>query len=142
MTSAYQYRANNESLFALAKVMEVTCEEADCVEWCKEVGLIDKTKFCPLCSMPMRLSCELKRWRCCRSTQHATGKEVNLGMLTNSFFSETKLNLCSAVRLLLAWFMRLAHGQTSELADVSERAVHNWDSGKPGSSATSNTCAA
>ncbi|KAG6579737.1 uncharacterized protein IUM83_19909 [Phytophthora cinnamomi] len=106
--------------------MEVTCEETDCVEWCKEVGLIGKIKFCPLCSMPMRLSCERKRWRCCRRTQHATGKEVSLGMLTNSVFSETKLNLCNTVRLLLAWCMRLAHGQDRELADVSERTVHNW----------------
>ncbi|KAG6574688.1 uncharacterized protein IUM83_10930 [Phytophthora cinnamomi] len=122
MASAYQYRANNESLFALAKVMEVTCEEADCVEWCKEVGLIDKTKFCHYAACP------------CGS---AASSSVGAAAAVRSM-PQAK----SAVRLLLAWFMRLAHGQASDLADVSERAAHNWDSGKQGSSATSNTCAA
>ncbi|ETI50234.1 hypothetical protein PPTG_20906, partial [Phytophthora nicotianae INRA-310] len=94
--SPYQYHVDDTSLFAIDKVMEDTCDEARCVDWCMQVGLIDKEKTCPPCTLPMRLSLVRKRWRCCRRKQHAEGKEISLGMLTSSFFTEAKIKICSA----------------------------------------------
>lgn len=122
----YQYHIEDSSLFAMDRVMEVTCDEPRCVYWCMEVGLIDKAKHCPLCFQPMRLSLARKRWRCCRRKQHANGKENSIGMLTNSFFNDAKIKLRSAVRLLLAWCMRLPQANAAELAGVTEATVQNW----------------
>ncbi|ETI55501.1 hypothetical protein F443_01822 [Phytophthora nicotianae P1569] len=124
--SPYQYHVDDMSLFAIDKVMEVTCDEARCVDWCIQVGLIDKAKTCPACSLPMRLSLVRKRWRCCRRKQHAEGKEISLSMLTSSFFTEAKIKICTAVRLLAAWCMRLPQANAAELAGVSEDTVQYW----------------
>ncbi|ETP53323.1 hypothetical protein F442_01761 [Phytophthora nicotianae P10297] len=122
----YQYHVDDMSRFAIDKVMEVTCDEARCVDWCIQVGLIDKAKTCPACSLPMRLSLVRKRWRCCRRKQHAEGKEISLSMLTSSFFTEAKIKICTAVCLLAAWCMRLPQANAAELAGVSEDTVQYW----------------
>ncbi|ETI36544.1 hypothetical protein F443_17371 [Phytophthora nicotianae P1569] len=101
--SPYQYHVDDASLFA-----------------------IDKEKTCPACSLPMRLSLVRKRWRCCRRKQPAEGKEISLGMLASSFFTEAKIKICSAVRLLAAWCMRLPQANAAELAGVSEDTVQYW----------------
>ncbi|KAL3667010.1 hypothetical protein V7S43_007955 [Phytophthora oleae] len=103
------------------KVMEVTCEKVTCVQWCMRVGLIDREKRCPLCQQPMRQAPTRKRWRCCHRTQNEDGKEVCRGLLTSSFFNNSKLLLCSLVRLLLAWCMRLPQDQAAEMAVTTEK---------------------
>lgn len=90
------------------------------------VGLIDKAKLCPTCGFDMMPSFARKRWRCSRRAEHATGKEVSRGMLTSSVFNDSKLKLHRAVRLLLAWCMRLSQVQASELVEVCERTVQDW----------------
>ncbi|EGZ27725.1 hypothetical protein PHYSODRAFT_261596 [Phytophthora sojae] len=116
--SPYQYHLDDESLFAMDTVLKVTSEQALCVEWCIVVGLIDREKCCPKCQLLMRRAPTRKRWRCCRRTQHADGKEASRGLLTDSFFNESKLQLCSTVRLLLGWAMRLPQEQAAEWAEL------------------------
>ncbi|KAG6587193.1 uncharacterized protein IUM83_02697 [Phytophthora cinnamomi] len=126
MDTLFQYHIEDEGLFVLAHVMKVMCDEETCVLWCMEVGLIDRSKLCPLCGADIKPSVARKRWRCSRRAGHQEGKEVSRGMLTSSFLNETKLKLHHAVRLLLAWCMRLSQVQASELADVCERTVRDW----------------
>ncbi|KAE8910603.1 hypothetical protein PF005_g1515 [Phytophthora fragariae] len=40
--SSFMYHVEDESLIAMDKVMEITCDEALCITWCMSVGLIDK----------------------------------------------------------------------------------------------------
>ncbi|ETP14255.1 hypothetical protein F441_10796 [Phytophthora nicotianae CJ01A1] len=124
--SPYQYHLSDETLFAVTKVMEVTCDEETCARWCMEVELIDKIKLCPQCNDPMKPSFKRLRWHCYRRINHEEGKEVTRSMLSSSFFSEAKVGLHRAVRLLLAWCMQLPHDQAGELADVCARTVHTW----------------
>ncbi|EGZ26535.1 hypothetical protein PHYSODRAFT_248293 [Phytophthora sojae] len=126
MSTPFQYHIEDEGLFALPHVMEVTCDEETCALWCMEVGLIDRSKLCPLCGANMKPSFVRKRWKCSRRAEHAEGKEVSRGMLTSSFLNESKLKLHRAARLLLAWCMRLSQVQASEMADVCERTVRDW----------------
>ncbi|OWZ04070.1 hypothetical protein PHMEG_00024092 [Phytophthora megakarya] len=120
------YHLPDEGLFAMDKVLEATSNETFCVKWRMEVGLIDRHKTCPLCQLPMRLAPTRKRWRSCRRTKHEGGREVCRGLLTNSFFNESKITLCTGVCLLLAWCMRLPQEQDAELAGTSERSVHQY----------------
>ncbi|ETP35698.1 hypothetical protein F442_16217 [Phytophthora nicotianae P10297] len=124
--SPYQYHLSDKTLFAVTKVMEVTCDEETCARWCMEVELIDKIKLCPQCNGPMKPSLKRLRWRCYRRINHKEGKEVTRSMLSSSFFSEAKVGLHRAVRLLLAWCMQLPHDQAGKLADVCARTVHTW----------------
>ncbi|ETI37763.1 hypothetical protein F443_16371, partial [Phytophthora nicotianae P1569] len=103
--SPYQYHLSDKTLFAVTKVMEVTCDEETCARWCMEVELIDKIKLCPQCNGPMKPSPKRLRWRCYRRTNHKEGKEVTRSMLSSSFFSEAK---------------------AGKLADVCARTVHTW----------------
>ncbi|ETP14231.1 hypothetical protein F441_10821 [Phytophthora nicotianae CJ01A1] len=105
--SPYLYHTEDESLFAMDYVIQATSEEALCVKWCMEVGLVDKQKFCPRCGKPMRLAPTRRRRRCCRRKQHADGKEICRGLLTNSFFNESKLKLRQTV--LASTSLRAAH---------------------------------
>ncbi|ETL84672.1 hypothetical protein L917_15605, partial [Phytophthora nicotianae] len=34
--SPYQYHLSDKTLFAVTKVMEVTCDEETCARWCME----------------------------------------------------------------------------------------------------------
>ncbi|EEY70516.1 uncharacterized protein PITG_23305 [Phytophthora infestans T30-4] len=105
--------------------MEVTFDEETCALWCMDVGLIDKHKRCLSCGSLMKPSLARKRWRCSRRTKHADGKEQSIGMLTCSCFNDAKLKLHRAVRILLAWTMRLSQAQAMEMAEASERTVRD-----------------
>ncbi|KAE8888423.1 hypothetical protein PF005_g10522 [Phytophthora fragariae] len=64
--SPYMYHVEDESLFAMDKVIEITCDEALCIRWSMSMGLIDKEKLWPQCHGPMRLASTRKRLRGCR----------------------------------------------------------------------------
>ncbi|KAK1929632.1 putative transposase-like protein [Phytophthora citrophthora] len=125
MESPHLYHVENPSLFSVATVMEATCIQDTALLWCMEVGLIDWQKLCPTCGSNMKPSCATKRWRCSRRALHANRKEVSRGMLTSSFFSDSKLKLHHSVRLLLAWCMRLPQATAIEMAEVSECTVRD-----------------
>jgi hypothetical protein len=112
--------------FSYDAVMEATSSEEKSVAWCMAVGLIDKRKFCPACSFSMKLSIEAKRWRCARRKRHASGKEVTCGMLVGSFLERAKMKVKAAVRLMLAWCMRVPQIQAVETTGVSAPTVSFW----------------
>eukprot|EP00644_Phytophthora_capsici_P009874 jgi/Phyca11/18655/fgenesh1_pg.PHYCAscaffold_39_\ len=125
----YQYHVDDTNLFAVDKMMEVTCEEARCVYWCMQyatgketsIGVLTNSFFDEAkikITIAVRL---LLAW-----SRYATGKETSIGVLTNSFFDEAKIKITIAVRLLLAWCMRLPQANAAELAGVSVDTVHYW----------------
>ncbi|OWY98210.1 hypothetical protein PHMEG_00031076 [Phytophthora megakarya] len=76
MQTAFHYHVEDETHFLMSNVMEVTCDEATCMEWCRQVGLIDKMKLCSVCGSEMKASPTRKRWRCSRRNVHPSGKEI------------------------------------------------------------------
>ncbi|ETK74461.1 hypothetical protein F441_19143 [Phytophthora nicotianae CJ01A1] len=66
METPYMYHVEDEGLFVLSKVMEITWDIEIYVLWCMEVGIIDKQKRCPSCGSPMKSSVPRKLWRCSR----------------------------------------------------------------------------
>lgn len=121
----FQYNFDLLPHFSFSAVMAATAEEGKCVEWCFAVGLLDSVKLCPACSSPMRLS-RRARWRCTTRVLHKSGKEVERGLLTGTFFARAKIPLSSAVRLLYAWCRRDSHRNAAEMANVHEDTVSNW----------------
>eukprot|EP00644_Phytophthora_capsici_P013634 jgi/Phyca11/549627/estExt2_Genewise1Plus.C_PHYCAscaffold_330170 len=107
--------------------MEATTDESKAVAWAMEVGLLERSMLCPQCAQPMRLNALKRYWRCCRKTRHADGKQEQLSIFVNSWFSKMKLALSQALRLMFAWCMRAPQPQAAHMAKVSENTVSAWN---------------
>ncbi|KAG1703934.1 hypothetical protein DVH05_028551 [Phytophthora capsici] len=86
---AHNYNLQQLHRFDFSAVMEATTDESKAVAWAMEVGLLERSMLCPQCAQPMRLNALKRYWRCCRKTRHADGKQEQLSIFVNSWFSKT-----------------------------------------------------
>ncbi|ETP30175.1 hypothetical protein F442_20763 [Phytophthora nicotianae P10297] len=94
---AHNYNLLQLRHFDFSAVMEATTDESKAVARAMEVGLLERSMFCPQCAQPMPLNARKRYWRCCRKTRHADGKQEQFSIFVNSWFSKMKLELFPGV---------------------------------------------
>ncbi|KAF0766973.1 hypothetical protein AaE_002877, partial [Aphanomyces astaci] len=101
--------------FSYDEVMRVTQSEEECVKWCIKVGLLRSPMMCPKCAKPMKL--RQQRWRCQRSACGSAQLSVKAG----SFFANSKIPICKAVRLMFDWASKKAVMTVADEQEVTPR---------------------
>ncbi|KAK1937743.1 hypothetical protein P3T76_009480 [Phytophthora citrophthora] len=108
---AYNYNLQRLHRFDFSAVMEATTKATKAAAWVMQLGLLEKSMFCPQCTQPMRLNAQQRYWRCCRKTRHTEGKQEQCSIFVSSWSSQMKLTLPQALRLRVLCSKEILKGE-------------------------------
>jgi hypothetical protein len=127
-SNPFEYNLSNSSKFTFKNVMAQIITEEDAIQFCINVGLINKSFDCPKCSNPMHQSVKTgkgakvtARWRCGRKTCN-----VERSMRTGSFFQGSKLKWTTLISLLWSWSAREPVTTAAQKAECTLKSAIDW----------------
>lgn len=107
--------------FSYESILNITAKEEDTIQWCMEIGLMEKTMLCSCNENPMHLDIKRKHWRCgnglCRKSK---------SIRTNSIFSQSNLPIRKIVRLLCCWCTHTSITNAAGIVGVNINSVGKW----------------